>query len=363
MIASITNFFANQKNQNYNNINFETCCPNCKYKYNIRLRQTITIEEEEYPISQTVNNNIKQSQLNVNESRKKCIKSDGIYNDIKTTKIISTTPIKKELTEEDLKFSTFKDYTSKSNSEEKILPKYLNNEPKILTDYSNKKKLDKHEKINNFELQPKENCELNQEEFEIYKNYIIDDNIDEIYNYSKNVKPDIKIKNYALEQSTNMNIIELLNKKNSMWDENALSLAIKSGSEDKIKLLLNNFDKKILTDENIDDIYSNAFAFDKIDLLKLLENSNIKIPENIIEIAIRKKAYNIIEYLIKKNYKFTSKCFGEAIELKDIQLLNFLIFNGCEWGEFSDHQKNTILYNEEEIITWLKEHNCPFINM
>lgn len=118
--------------------------------------------------------------------------------------------------------------------------------------------------------------------------------------------------------------------------------------------------KNKLNEENKIETYLNALAHDNIEILELIKKGGLKFPVDIIQLAIQKKVINVIKYLIEKcKYKFNKYCFEEAVQLADINMLEFLLANNCEWGEISDCTANNIKYNAK-IYDWLKEKKCPW---
>lgn len=390
----VSNLFGSKKEKNNHQLKIKTCCPNCFHQYNLDLEYSTTIE---------VKHNLTDYEIyNINYSKRADVEKKYKEQNTDNSKISSTLEkqeykVKTKLADDDLKFSTMDEFIEKNKnknlkkSQEKISStnEYNYRNTKFYTDnYSNvnqtyndenlkQKKipeLNKDNKINqtnqinqtnnvrNLEQKiPNKNHlhKLKPEEFEKYKKHLSLKNLDEIKKYSCEIIPDLRIIDYAIEYLADIQIIKILFGANSIWSSKSLSLAVKSGNFEIINFLINNGACDKLTDDDCVEIFTNALAFDNYEYINNLKKTGLQIPENIIQLAIQKKALKVISHLINIGYKFTPGCFEEAVQIGDIQLLEFLKVNDCEWGMLSDYVKNNLMYNSL-IVEWLKANECPW---
>lgn len=409
----VSNLFGSKKEKNNHQLKIKTCCPNCLYQYNLDLEYSTTIE---------VKHNLTDDEIyNINHSKRTCIEKKYEEQNTYNSKISSMVEkiekvdykVKTELVDDDLKFSTMGEFIDevvnknlkssqeKSSSQNKYDYKnkkfYTNNQAHNITNFEQKKILtmdefieknknlknsqEKFSSLNKFDYRDKKfyadnkshnitNLEqkipnqnhahkLKPEEYEEYKKILLSKNLDEIKKHTYKIIPDLRIIDYAIEHIVDIKIIRVLFRANSIWSLSSLSLGVKSGNFEIINFLIDNGACNKLTDDVIIEIFTNALAFDNYQYLDLLKKSGLQIPENIIQLAIQKKALTVISHLINTGYKFTSGCFEEAVQIGDIQLLEFIKVNNCEWGMLSDYVKNNLMYNSV-IIEWLKANNCPW---
>lgn len=202
--------------------------------------------------------------------------------------------------------------------------------------------------------------ELTPEDLAKYKNIILSNDIDGLIKYSKCIIPSLEVIDYALEHSTNLKINKILYDSNSVWSTKSFSLGVKSGDLEKIQFLIEKKAIVELDEESKVETFLNALAYDDIKILDLIKKNGLRLPDDIIQLAIQKKAFKVIQYLIENlGHRFNKYCFEDAVEIGDIQMLEFLLVNKCEWGEISDNTANNIRYNSN-VYDWLKANGCPW---
>lgn len=359
----VSNLFGSKKEKNNHQLKIKTCCPNCFHQYNLDLEYSTTIE---------VKHNLTDDEIyNINYSKRADVEKKYKEQNTDNSKISSTLEkeeykVKTKLADDDLKFSAMGEYVEKNKnlkkSQEKIssMNEYNYRNTKFYTDnYSN---VNQTNNVRNLKQKiPNKNHlhKLKPEEFEKYKKHLSSKNLDEIKKYSCEIIPDLRIIDYAIEYLADIQIIKILFGANSIWSSKSLSLAVKSCNFEIINFLIDNGACDKLTDDDCVEIFTNALAFDNYEYINNLKKTGLQIPENIIQLAIQKKASKVITYLINTGYKFTPGCFEEAVQIGDIQLLEFLKVNDCEWGMLSDYVKNNLTYNSL-IVEWLKANECPW---
>lgn len=379
----VSNLFSSKKEKNNHQLKIKTCCPNCFHQYNLDLVYSTTIE---------VKHNLTNDEIyNINHSKRadieKKYKQQNTYNNNKNSKIETTVEkqtykVKTELAEDDLKFSTMGEFIEKNknlkNSQEKSnsINKDDHKDTQFYTDTysnaydqtynvgnlgnkkipnSNKNKINQINQIN--QIDNKRNSK--KEEYEKYKIVLLSKDLDKIKKHSQIIIPDLRIIDYAVEHIYDIQIIKILFEANSIWSSQSLSLAMKSGDLKIINFMIDNGACDKLTNNDCIDTFTNALAFDNYEYLDKLKKSGLQMPNNILQLAIQKKALKVISHLISIGYKFTPGCFEEAVQIGDIKLLEILKSNNCEWGELSDYVKNNLMYNDD-IVQWLQLNNCPW---
>lgn len=401
----VSNLFGSKKEKNNHQLKIKTCCPNCFHQYNLDLEYSTTIVVKHNLTDDEINNINYSKRVDIEKKYKEQITDNSKKSSIDEKVEKVDYKVKTELMDDDLKYSTVSEFIDElenknlKKSQETFISqnKYDYRDQKFYTSgasanahtsdnsrtstnahtsanartstnartsvkqYSNVD--NKIHNITNFEQKiPNQNKEhkLKPEEFEQYKNILLSKNLDEIKKHSYRIIPDLRIIDYAIEHIVDIQIIRVLFKTNSIWSSQSLSLGVKSGNFDIILFLIDNGACDELTNEDvIVEIFTNALAFDNYQYLDLLKKSGLQIPENIIQLAIQKKALKVISHLINIGYKFTPGCFEEAVQIGDTQLLEFLKFNNCEWCVLSDYVKNNLMYNSV-IIEWLKTNDCPW---
>lgn len=353
---SVFNWFGNLFNSSNKTKNEITmCCPNCKhhYNYNINMEYKITFE----PII------IKEEQksLKCESIQQKMTKDKDIHNDKYNNNFMSTDlnhdedlimdKPKTELSTDDLVYcSSMTEYNElkKEKEKEKIKPTASKPVPsKSITSTTIP-----------ITANITENTELNDSyDFDHIKELIEKKEWRKIESLIKRTPVDSKIFEYIILNYDDLTLFDKLRSLKFPWDTNVFVQGVKTGSKKIIDYLILN--DCPYSKHDTGDIYEAGLSYG-LDLVKYLKSKNIPMPRDILELAIDKKSYDSIEWLLKNGCKFTEGCFEVAISKKDIVLLETLKINGCPWGKINDNCKNKIQSNPD-IYTWLENNNCLWI--
>jgi hypothetical protein len=380
--------FQNKKNDT-NMFNSTLCCPKCNFDIDLEIQTTIKIKDTsqnqymnqnlQYNCDEIINK-IKQLDMRENElvnKENQLKKREKELNEIEiklNNRNIEFEKMhtKKELEPKDLKYYSGVKEWVKDNSQLKNDNYSINNvnastmytfqKDKITKSYQDKiintcqNELEKYD-TNLSNLVQTSNL-LNNEQMNTYKTLI---NLKDWIGLEKQVKltpPDTKVFEYVLLQSQDIEILKKLKTMKFPMDADTFVVGVKTGSIETINWLIDN--NCPISKNDTSRIYKAAILYNDKEILKFLMSKSINLPDDIIEIVINgKKSIEFIEWLITKGAKFTPKCFESAISISNIEILNFLKCNGCEWGTISDYYINKIMDNYE-IKNWLIENQCPW---
>ena len=369
--------FGSKSYEDINPKKIQACCPQCKYQFEMEIKYKISIEVEQKLTTSEIRNLEYQQRSMVQEQSKKYTYEDKSLNDNKLaskTLVYSKHPTpysRRELSPSSSLKSRPDLRQEQQRLEQQRLEQQRREQLKLEQQRLEQQRLEQQrleqQRLEQQRLEREQQRlkippqPLTSEEFAEYKMLINDGNFNGLKTKINKARPDTKVFDYALFNSDNFQLFDLLLGLKCPMDSNTFLQGVKTGSKVKIDYLIKNNCPYQKSDTV--EIYTAGLSYG-LDFIKFLKSKPIPMPNNIIELAIgcgNSKSSDIIEWLLSTGVKFTSKCFEAASEKVNIALLDTLKKHNCEWGELSFYNRNKII-NNPEIHDWFKKESCPWFN-